>query len=89
MIIAPSTRSSSAYLTGLSFVPPKLPGSRIASVSDLSHLIAYVPSAMPAFGSKPKYVTIPPSGTMIPASSLSEARVAETRASARFAVTEP
>jgi hypothetical protein len=89
MMIAPSTRSRSAYLTGLSFVPPKLPGSRIACVADLSHLIAYVPSAMPAFGAKPKYVTIPPFGRMIPASSLSEASVAETRASARFDVTEP
>ena len=52
-------------------------------------MIAYVPSAIPALGSKPKYVTIPPSESIIPASSVSEASVADTSPSARFVVVAP
>jgi len=52
-------------------------------------LIGYVPSAIPALASKPKYVTRAPFSRMIPESSVSDASVAETRASARFDVVAP
>jgi len=88
-MIAPSTRSRSAYLSGLGFSVPKLPGSRIAFVSSLFHLIAYVPSATPDLSLKPKYVTNSPLLRMIPASLVFDESVAERSPSATFTVVEP
>ena len=88
IITAPSTRFTSAYFIGLLFVSPKLPGSSTTFVSFFFHVIGYVP-ATSFLTLKPKYVTSPPSGRIIPASSLSEASVTVKIAFAMLDVVEP